>query len=231
MSQGPRKRPLRPALPAGTRLLGYVVYALLPMAAPVARAEPEHRHVRSITELRHDGVIRQQWDLSCGAAAIATLLTYQLNHPVTEREVAFALLRRTSPNLVRARLGFSLFDLKVYAATQGFGAVGYGEMTLEDLDRIAPAIVPVRMHGFRHFVVYRGRLGDRILIADPSFGNRTMPEWSFKSAWAGGIGFKLFDPAQPDAPNRMGAPSALFIAPAPSARREAITSISTGGVR
>ena len=224
--QGPRKKPL----PRALLFWGGAVLLLL-TSGGWQEATAGERHVRSMTELRYAGVVRQQWDLSCGAAAIATLLTYQLNHPVTEREVAVALLRRTSPNLVRARLGFSLFDLKVYAATQGFGAVGYGDMTLDDLDRIAPAIVPVRLRGFRHFVVYRGRHGDRILIADPSFGNRTMPLWSFKSAWAGGIGFKLFDPAQPDPPNRMGASPDLFITPAPLTRRETITSISTGGVR
>ena len=172
--------------------------------------------------MREQGVVRQHWDLSCGAAAIATLLTFQLAHPVTERDVALSLLRRTSPNLVRARMGFSLFDLKIYAARIGFGATGYKDLTLADLDAIAPAIVPIRSHGFRHFVVYRGRRGDRVLLADPSFGNRTLPEWSFADAWAGGIGFVVFDPARPDAPNRMGAPDELFLTPGTQARRAKI---------
>jgi len=220
--QGPRKRLLLRAL----LLLGALL-AIMPAGQGRAAASPR-RHVRSLIELRYDGVIRQQWDLSCGAAAIATLLTYQLGHPATEREVALAMLRRTSPNLVRMRLGFSLFDLKVYAATQGFGAAGYRDMSLDDLDKAAPAIVPMRLHRFRHFVVYRGRSAGRVLIADPSFGNRTLPERSFTRAWAGGIGFRLFDPAQPDAPNRMGAPSGLFIAPAMAARRNMISSMSAG---
>lgn len=201
--------------------------AVLGCTAPAQAQAP---HVRSLTDFRYTGVVRQQWDLSCGAAAIATILTYQLGHPVSEREVALAMLHRTSPKLVRARLGFSLFDLKVYAATLGFGAAGFGSMNLDDLDAIAPAIVPVRMHGFRHFVVYRGRRGDRVLLADPSFGNRTMPEWSFRAVWAGGIGFRVFDPALPNAPNRMGAPADLFATPAASARRQEIAAMP-GGIR
>ena len=127
-------------------------------------------------ELRDEQVVRQQWDLSCGAAAIATVLTYQLNHPVSEREVALAMLRHTTPNLVRSRLGFSLLDLKAYAATHGFAVAAFSDMTLDDLDPLAPAITPIRWHGFSHFVVYRGRRAGRVLIADPAFGNRTLTE-------------------------------------------------------
>jgi hypothetical protein len=40
--------------------------------------------VRSLQEVRQDGVIIQKWDTSCGAAALATVLTYSLQYPVTE---------------------------------------------------------------------------------------------------------------------------------------------------
>ena len=51
-------------------------------APPLADAKP----VRSLMQLRDDSLVRQQWDLSCGAAVVATLLTYQLGVPVSERE-------------------------------------------------------------------------------------------------------------------------------------------------
>ncbi len=189
---------------------------------------PNGKPFRSLVELRGEQVVRQNWDLSCGAAAIATLITYQLLHPVSEREVATAMLHRTSPQLVRARLGFSLLDLKVYAATRGFGAAGFGQMTLADLDTMAPAIVPIRRHGFRHYVVYRGRRGDRVLLADPAFGNRTMSVDSFEASWANAIGFIVFDPAEPHPPNRMGAPAELFAIPGHQAERAAIADMRTG---
>jgi uncharacterized protein len=190
------------------------------MAAPAPEAAGA-KLVRSMSEIRNQQVVRQQWDLTCGAAAIATLLTYQLGRPVSERQVVVAMLHRTSPSLVRARLGFSLLDLKVYVATQGLAAAAFGEMTLDDLDDLAPAIVPIRWHGFRHFVVYRGRQGGRVLIADPAFGNRTLPEEVFTSVWAGGVGFVVFDPVQPRAPNRMGTPADLFMAPGTQTARAA----------
>ena len=173
-------------------------------------------------ELRDEQVVRQQWDLSCGAAAIATVLTYQLNHPVSEREVALAMLRHTTPNLVRSRLGFSLLDLKAYAASHGFAVAAFSGMTLDDLDPLAPAITPIQWHGFSHFVVYRGRRAGRVLIADPAFGNRTLTEDGFRAVWAHGVGFIVFDPANPRPPNRMGAPAELFLAPGLAAQRQAI---------
>jgi len=186
-----------------------------PAIAGAAGEEP----VRSLSQIRNQGVVRQEWDLSCGAAAIATLFTYQLGRPVSERTVALAMLKRTSSALVRARLGFSLLDLKLFAATQGVAAAAFADMDLTDLDRLAPAIVPINWLGFRHFVVYRGRREGRVLLADPAFGNRTLAEDRFRSIWAGGIGFIVFDPAQPSALNRMGAPAELFLVPGAQVKR------------
>ena len=206
-----------------------VAFAIAATAANAQGRLGDGKPVRSLAELRNAQVVRQNWDLSCGAAAIATLLTYQLGHPVSEREVALAMVRRTTPNLVRMRLGFSLLDLKVFAATQGFGAAGFGDMTLDDLDGRAPAIVPIRWHGFRHFVVYRGRRGGRVLIADPAFGNRTLSEEGFQGVWANRIGFIVFDPASPRAPNRMGAPAELFVVPTRQTERTSIATLSNLG--
>jgi predicted double-glycine peptidase len=204
--------------------LGTAAAVILVIAAPATGTPlgPDGQPFRSLIERRNAQVVRQNWDLSCGAAAVATLMTYQLRHPVSEHDVALAMLHRTSPLLVRARLGFSLLDLKIYAATQGFGATGFGQMTIADLDAIAPAVVPIRRHGFRHFVVYRGRRDDRVLLADPAFGNRTLSVDSFEAAWANAIAFIVYDPADPHAPNRMGAPAELFAMPGHQAERAAI---------
>jgi len=197
---------------------------LVAVATPAGLCAPgaEAKAVRSMLEIRDEQVVRQQWDLSCGAAAIASVLTYQLDRPVSERQVALAMLRHTTPTLVRSRLGFSLLDLKAYAASQGFAVAAFSGMTLDDLDPLAPAITPIQWHGFSHFVVYRGRQAGRVLIADPAFGNRTLTEAAFRAVWAHGVGFIVFDPSNPRAPNRMGAPAELFLAPGLAARRQAI---------
>jgi uncharacterized protein len=62
--------------------------------------------VRSLLEVRQEKVVVQQWDSSCGAAALATVLTHQLGQVVTEREAALGMLRHVEPERVRSRGGF-----------------------------------------------------------------------------------------------------------------------------
>lgn len=50
--------------------------------------------VKSILEKRQQNVVLQQWELSCAAAALATILRYQYQMPVTERSVALGLIDR-----------------------------------------------------------------------------------------------------------------------------------------
>lgn len=154
--------------------------------------------VTSLLEMRRQNVVIQQWDISCGAAALATLLNHQFDDPVSEREIATSLIRRTeylaNPQIVRAREGFSLLDLQRFVETRGYEGIGYGRLDFADLVRLAPAIVPVSLQGYRHFVVFRGIGGNRVLLADPAFGNRTMPVERFKRIWVedrrlGRIGF------------------------------------------
>ncbi len=142
-------------------------------------------------EKREDSVIIQKWDISCGAAALATLLTYDQGDPVTEREVAAGMLHYTSVARVRAQLGFSLLDLKRYAEGRGFTADGYGNMTLRDLTETGPAIVPITLRGLNHFVVFRGIQGDRVLLADPGWGNRTMQVPNFLEVWNTRVAFAV----------------------------------------
>lgn len=129
----------------------------------------------------------QEWDLSCGAAALATILNHQHGDLVSEREVAEGLIQRKeyldNPDLLKIRQGFSLLDLKRYVDRRGYVGIGYGQMTLEDLVESAPAIVPVNFHGYNHFVVFRGIWRARVLLADPAFGNRTLMVDHFEEAW------------------------------------------------
>jgi uncharacterized protein len=155
---------------------------VLPMS-PVVGAEP----VRSLLEIRQERVVVQQWDLSCGAAALATVLNYQLGHPVSEKEIALGLMRREEyvddPALVSRREGFSLLDLKRYVEQRGYAGLGYGKLKLDTLIERAPAIIPVSFNGYNHFVVFRGMRGNRVLIADPAWGNRTLTLDEFEGAW------------------------------------------------
>jgi predicted double-glycine peptidase len=153
-----------------------------------ARAEDRTRPaVRSLLEFRRDKVVVQDFDLSCGAAALATLLTYQHDDPVSEREIARGLIQREeyleNPELVRRRQGFSLLDLKRFVERRGYRGVGLGQLGMDSLIERAPAIVPVNLVGYSHFVVFRGMLDGNVLLADPAYGNRTMPRERFERAW------------------------------------------------
>ena len=154
-----------------------------------AALSAEQGPVRSLREIRQEKVVVQQWDTSCGAAALATLLRYQHGLPASEKQIAEAMLRRSDPLKVKTRGGFSLLDLKRYADARGLEGVGYLKLGLDDLAEMAPIIVPVVVRGYPHFVVVRGITRDDVLIADPAFGNSTMEIGSFEKAWAGNIGF------------------------------------------
>lgn len=164
------------------------LFALL-IASPID-AGPRTR-VRSLAEIRHEGVVIQKWDLSCGAAALATLLTYDYHDPVSEREIADAMLHHTDPNRVRVRGGFSLLDMQRYVLARGYEADGYGEMSVSDLVEMVPAILPVHFHGYAHFVVVREIRDDTVFFADPAYGRRRISISAFERAWKLRVAFVI----------------------------------------
>jgi uncharacterized protein len=208
----------RDAVGVANRVVGCTLAWCLPLAmaaTPPASAEP----VRSLMEMREESVVLQEWDLSCGAASLATLLRYQHGDAVTEKDVALGLINRPAyieaPDLVRIREGFSLFDLDRFAESRGFVGRGLGGLALADLVRRAPALVPIRTHGYNHFVIFRGQQGNRVLLADPAFGNRTMTVERFERVWIeypeiGHVAFIVENPAGTSAANRLAPHPELF---------------------
>ncbi len=125
----------------------------------------------------------QQWDISCGAAALATLLNFQHHEALTEKTIAEAMLRRTHPLTVRIKGGFSLLDLKRFAEHTGYRAQAYRQLQFDHLRALQPAIVPVNLGDYNHFVVVRGIVADSVLLADPAFGNRRVLRTDFERGW------------------------------------------------
>lgn len=171
------------------RAHGHMLTLLLVGFAPsgsVFAIEPP-RPVKSLLEMRHERVTIQNWDLSCGAAALGTILKYQYDDPVPERDIAKGLINRDkyirNPALVRTQEGFSLLDLKKYVDARGYEGIGYGKLELDHLIERAPVIIPIRVNGYSHFVVFRGIRGNRVLLADPAWGNRTLTLDEFEDAW------------------------------------------------
>src|SRR5689334_4567458 len=85
-----------------------LVLALVACHPPAARP-----NFQSWRQLKRDRVILQHEDASCGAAALATLMTYFYREPHSEHGV-LAALRAVVGREYRAKVreGFSLLDLK-----------------------------------------------------------------------------------------------------------------------
>ncbi|WP_234271353.1 C39 family peptidase [Billgrantia ethanolica] len=139
---------------------------------------------RSHQEMRWDGVVAQQYDYSCGAASVATLLTYHYDRPTSEAEVFEAMIHAGEVEHIKEH-GFSMLDMKRYLDAQGLQSDGF-RVGLDDLARIGiPAITLINTGGYRHFVVIKGMDDGAVLVGDPAVGTVAVPKDHFESIWSG----------------------------------------------
>ncbi len=140
--------------------------------------------VMSWWEIPFRSVIRQQYDFSCGSAAVATLLTYHYRKPTPER-VAFGQMWKAGDQAAIRKVGFSMLDMKGYLNGLGLRAEGFrlGTEGLEKLNR--PAIVLLNLNGFKHFVVVKGVHDQRVLVGDPMLGLKEYALEDFEKIWNG----------------------------------------------
>lgn len=133
-------------------------------------------------QTRMAGTLLQQYDFSCGSAAVATLLTHHYGVPASEAAVFERMFEQGDQARIR-RDGFSMLDLKRALAAYGLQADGF-EQPLEKLQQAGlPAIVLISENGYQHFVVIKGLSGERVLIGDPAKGTRAMSRPAFDEVW------------------------------------------------
>ncbi len=157
-----------------------------PVRTPDRNVQAYTRHWKALRQ-RH--VVMQQYDYSCGAAALATLIRYYWGDPATEEGVLLGILSTLTPEEVedRAEHGLSLTDLRNIAVAAGYQAT-MGRRTLAEMTELrAPVIVRVIDGDYKHFVVFRGVLNDRVFLADPAQGNVRMPIQVFAKRWTDGV--------------------------------------------
>ena len=136
-------------------------------------------------DLRDRDVVKQRFDFSCGAAALATILRYGFAEDVTEGQILMELfdLPTEAERSERRRTGFSLLDLRRVAQARGYNAEGF-RLEPDQLPLLGgPVIVFIEPRGYKHFAVLRGVRGDRIHLADPSRGQVRMPVFRFREDW------------------------------------------------
>jgi predicted double-glycine peptidase len=153
--------------------------------------------VASIKQMRFQTTLRQQYDFSCGSAALATLLTHHYAYPVNEQQVFGQMFVHGDQAKIRKE-GFSLLDMQRFLASRGFRADGFRLPLQKLVEARLPAIVLVAERGYNHFVVIKGVSGDRVLLGDPSAGTRVVRRAAFESMWGNKLLFVIHSrPASP----------------------------------
>ena len=149
--------------------------------------------VRSLKEARFARVVKQQYDFSCGSAALATILTYHYGKTVNETEVFTEMFEVGDKERIR-KMGFSLLDMKRYLEEHNLRSAGF-KVSLEKLVKLGvPSIALIETQGYKHFVVVKGAENGRILVGDPARGSRAIPVKEFEEIW-NGIAFVIRDKA------------------------------------
>jgi len=151
-------------------------------------------HVHTLREMKllraFSRTWHQQYDFSCGSAALATLLTFQYDRPIDETTVFKEMYAVGDQAQIRTK-GFSLLDMKRFLESRGYLADG----VRSPLDTLAglgiPAIALITDHGYRHFVVVKGADKNRVLLGDPALGKRLMSRKDFEAARVGDIFFVI----------------------------------------
>ena len=169
-------------------------------------------NVESFQEKKYKTTLAQQYDFSCGSAALATLLTYNYNIPVGEQDV-FKDMFDNGDKQVIAESSFSLLDIKNYLTRHGVESNGY-RAPLEKLAGVrVPAIVLVNVRGYSHFVVLEGIRDGNVLLSDPANGIRSETVGEFDNQWTG-IFFLILTNAE-QAQERFNDPARWAAAPDP----------------
>lgn len=137
--------------------------------------------------LQQARVVMQQYDYSCGAAALATLIRYYFDEKVTEKsvlEVAQSLFDEAQFETI-AREGLSLLEMKTIARKLGYQTASV-ELELSGLRKLkGPVVVYLHTPDFLHYAVFRGIEGNKVYLADPSRGNVVMSVNHFLTEWQG----------------------------------------------
>ena len=145
-----------------------------------------NKPVKTLQAIKKENVVMQHYDYSCGAAALATLMTYYFNDEVSERAILDSVvgLDKKDPKQLKEK-GLSLFEIKQLAEKRGYRAAGF-RLSIDDLTKLTgPVLIYFEPRGYEHFAVLKGIRGNRVYLADPSRGNVRLSLKSFSEQWSG----------------------------------------------
>jgi predicted double-glycine peptidase len=160
---------------------------------------PLKKTVRSMKDIRYSHIVNQQFDYSCGAAALATLLKYGYGIDIPETELIRRMMVFSTPEVV-VKNGFSILDMKKFVETIGLRGRGF-RVNADALQHLQiPVMVLMNIDGYEHFVIVKHAQDGRVFIADPALGNRILLEEDFIRTWNGLVFAVLGKPFREDSP-------------------------------
>ncbi len=143
----------------------------------------------SYLAMRYEATVPQQKEFTCGAASIATLLTFYWHTPMTEDRVLKTLKGRYTDKQIShiSETGLSFDDLIYMAQHLGFSAEG-AKIAIDQLPNLAgPVIVNLKKGSLKHFVVLRKVVNNVYYTSDPVVGELSMSASEFKEQFTGYI--------------------------------------------
>lgn len=160
--------------------------ATLPFPAGEVKA---YKTLKSWKSLRDANVVKQAFDYSCGAGALATLMKIGFGEEVSEKEIINQILQGKT-DAERADIkanGYSLLDLKRAAEAKGYQAFVYNLEVKHLFQLQGPVLIYFEPRGEKHFAVLKYVKGDRVYLADPARGNVRYNIYRFANQWPGYI--------------------------------------------
>ena len=164
---------------------------------------PLTKAVRSMRDIRYSHIVSQQFDYSCGAAALATLLKFGYGIDIPETELIRRMMVFSTPEIV-VKNGFSMLDMKKFIETIGLRGRGFRVNSDALYHLQIPVMVLMNIDGYEHFVIVKHAGEGRIFIADPALGNRIVMEEDFVKSWNGLVFAVLGKPFREDSPLLQG---------------------------
>ncbi|CAI8967742.1 C39 family peptidase [Methylocaldum szegediense] len=144
--------------------------------------------VTSFAERRFKTILKQQYDFSCGSAALASLLSFHYEDMVGELDVFADMWEHGDQQKIKQQ-GFSLLDMKRYLERRGYKADGYKIGLKELIQAKVPAITIINNKGYMHFVIVKGANDNEVLVGDPALGLKRMDRQTFTELWENRILF------------------------------------------
>ncbi|WP_270985734.1 C39 family peptidase [Campylobacter helveticus] len=136
--------------------------------------------VKSYQEIKNEKVIRQNYEESCGAASLATLINILDDSNLTELDLLKAM---SGQQLYTDMVSFA--DLNDAVKKLGYESKAY-KIDKEILKKLVNVPMLVKIEDdprFPHFVVIINHKGNYLQIFDPSYGEYISSKREFYSVW------------------------------------------------